>query len=151
MGWPSTYEDILERMSIALEQLRDDVPENLSSATDSHRRAIDHSLAALFAIIKEAQSCLELGTDPSLNLAVELHHAQQAIEALRIKLAESEKSNMKLGEKLVSASKAIDSARNEVKQLKVERNSANNKLEELLRSNPGAAYDLYKKAPRSER
>lgn len=145
MGWSSTYEDILERMSAALDQLRSDVPDELSSATDAHRQAIDRSLAALFKIIGEAQSCLDLGTDPSLNLAVELNQARNRLDQMRLDLAMSQKQEAKLQSDLDKAKDDLATAKEVQKQLRIERNQANTQLDRLLKSNPSAAYDLYTK------
>jgi len=145
MGWPSTYEDILERMSAALDQLRSDVPDDLSIATDTHRQAIDRSLAVLFKIIKEAQSCLELGTDPSLNLAVELNQARGQLDALKLDLATTQKTVMRLQAEMEKAQSDLLAAKQVQKDLRLERNQANAKLEKLIHANPGAAYDLYAK------
>lgn len=151
MGWSSTYEDILERMSAALGQLRSDVPDDLSTATDTNRQAIDRSLAALFKIINEAQSCLEIGTDPALNLAVELNHIRRQLDELRLNFAMSQKQEAKLQSDLDKVRIELATAKQKQKDLRQERNQANTKLEQLLRSNPGAAYDLYQNGASSGR
>jgi predicted nuclease with TOPRIM domain len=101
--------------------------------------------------LKVAQSYLDLGTDPSLDLAVELRNTKCDLEDARQSLASSQKQCSELLGEVERLKSELAASKEQHKVLRLERNQANTKLEELLRSNPSAAYDLYRKGAGSGR
>lgn len=148
VGWTSMYEDILERMSDAVYQLRNEVPADVSRATEANRLAIDRAMGVLFKLIKEAEACLELGTDPALDAPAALHQTRVQLRTVEDQLTDAVIEIKRLKAALQSTQRECDLANNEVAKLRIALESSNGKIEELISQNPAAAYAMYSRSPK---
>ncbi len=147
MGWASTLEDAVERLSNALHLLREDSVAGVDPITESRKVEVVDILWRGESVLTEARTYLDIATDPTIDLARSLSEARNNNEAVESRLAGYERSCGSLMRELNRQRQRADDLAKRVEELTRERNSLDKKLMDAMKKNPSAVYDAF--PPRS--
>lgn len=143
MGWISYLEDITERFAAAFEQIHIEIYQSPDEVTFEQKDRVIALLCRGEAMLAEARSHLDLATDPSVNLAVELDLSRDQVRELKRKLSDFESSCLSLAKAVREKDQRIRHAEGELKALKSAHNELNRKFEKAFSQNPMGAYEAF--------
>lgn len=96
MGWVSTLEDIVERLTSDLDNIKRNY--RTKSSTVEDRPKLQALIRTCEKFIDDVNKHMELATSPEINLAAELLELKKENAVLRAKVKELEDTKKKLGE-----------------------------------------------------
>ena len=115
MGYPSYLEDIIERFSSGLEDVRIEVTSDLTPIREK---------AKLTAILQNCErllnQLLEIATDPDIKLADEIRRLTEESELLKVRLDKARQVIRELRDVCQKRSDIINERNNRIKSLKEE-------------------------------
>lgn len=147
MGWPSTLEDAVERMSDALHMLREDSVAGVSPIPEERKVEVATILRRGEEVLTEARTYLDIATDPSIDLSRDLDQARNEKQEIAVRLAGYERSCGALMRELNKERQKAADLTKKVEELTRDRNRLDKKLGEAMKLNPSAIYDAF--PPRS--
>lgn len=146
MGYASTLEAIRERLDEALMVARS-LPDDPTLATDTQRKAFEKSLSALLLVVCEANSYLDLATDPALDLAQAYLLEKQNNAVLANKARETTVTALKLKEALDSERARSAELSQQLRDVRSTLHRTEKALEKAYKDNPGGVLSAYSGGP----
>jgi len=143
MGWISYLEDITDRFAAAFEQIHVEIQQSPDEVTFEQKERVVALLCKGEAMLAEARSHLDLATDPTVNLAVELDLSRDQVRDLKRKLSDFESTCLSLAKALRDKDQRIQRLEGELKALKSAHSELNRKFEKAFGENPAGAYEAF--------
>src|SRR3989304_4315798 len=141
MGWVSTLEDAVDRLSNALHMLQSESAAGVDFISEKRKVDVVTILARGESVLSEARTYLEIATDPSIDLARTLEQARNAKQAAEARISSYERSCTSLMRELNEQRQRANTLEKNLAEVTRERNRLDRTIEEMLKSNPKAGYD----------
>lgn len=143
MGWISYLEDITDRYTAEFEQIHNEIQQSPDEIPFEQKERVVALLCRGEAMLTEARSHLDLATDPTVNLAVELDLSRDQLRGLKRKLSDFESTCLSLAKSIQVKDQRIRRLEDELKTLKSMHNELNQKFEKAFGANPMGAYEAF--------
>jgi septal ring factor EnvC (AmiA/AmiB activator) len=148
MSWVSILEDSIKRFEDSMHRAAKEMPVSPGALSPDEWKQLFRLLARGDRILYEASKCLELATDPSIDLAYKLRSAEADISRLNAQVSEIQKSWSLTKQTLNDREKTLTELKRAYGKLQKAYKALDEKLDAAMKAAPAAVYDQFSKGSR---